>query len=230
MEAKQLTDILILLFENTLMNEEIPLFRGAIINSLGNKLILFHNHDGKSFRFSYPLIQYKRIHGKAAILCINQGTEEIGELFSSKLQTLQVGDHSMLMKLEKIRPLKHRIQVWEQLFSYRICRWIPLNTNNYEKYLQLETDSEKKNFLENILTGNILSFAKGLGIRFEKKVICSITDLLETNHAKIKGVHMLCFDAHFKCNVSIPNFIGLGKHVSINYGVVTSIKKGQTQQ
>lgn len=230
MEAKQLTDILILLFENTLMNEEIPLFRGAIINSLGNKLILFHNHDGKSFRFSYPLIQYKRIHGKAAILCINQGTEEIGELFSSKLPTLQVGDHSMMIKIEKIRPQKHRIQVWEQLFSYRINRWLPLNSKNFEIYLQLDTDSERKSFLEHILTGNILSFAKGVGIRFEKKVICTLTDFAETYHVKVKGVPMLCFDAQFKCNVSLPNYIGLGKHTSINYGVVTTIKKEKTQQ
>ena len=60
-------------FDTPLRRSEIPLFRGAIIAAIPSSNILFHNHDGTSLRYSYPLIQYKRIGGRAAITCIGKG-------------------------------------------------------------------------------------------------------------------------------------------------------------
>lgn len=214
-------NILIIYFNNEIRNEEIPLFRGAIIHSMENKPLLFHNHAEDGYRYSYPLIQYKRIRGKAAIVCLKQGTEDIGELFSTKLQPLSLGTRVITPTIDKILPRRIRIQIWKNLFSYRINRWIPLNSKNYKEYSQLTDDSEKAQFLSKILTGNILSMAKGLGIIFEKEVKCEIITFTESTTVKVKGIAMQCIDAEFRCNVSIPNYIGLGKHASINYGVVT---------
>ena len=66
-----------IVFENHLMHRELPLFRGAIISKVPEKYVLFHNHLKGSFRFAYPLIQYKIIEGKAALFCIGDGTDEI---------------------------------------------------------------------------------------------------------------------------------------------------------
>ena len=62
--------ILVIRFKNEISLLEIPFFRGAILHALhGEANVLFHNHvDESSFRYSYPLIQYKRIQGKAAIV------------------------------------------------------------------------------------------------------------------------------------------------------------------
>ena len=63
------TNILTIKFSNHISKEEIPLFRGAVISTLEQNNILFHNHnDDNSLRYSYPLIQYKRIGGCAAIV------------------------------------------------------------------------------------------------------------------------------------------------------------------
>ena len=35
-----------------------------------------------------------------------------------------------------------------------------------------------------------------------------------------KGVKMLAFDVEFKTNLSIPDYMGIGKHVSLGYGTV----------
>lgn len=52
-------------------DEEVKLFRAAAIHALQNAEVLFHNHlDGEKLRFGYPLIQYKRIRRKAAIVCV----------------------------------------------------------------------------------------------------------------------------------------------------------------
>ena len=69
---------LILKFENEIERYEISFFRGAVIAAVGKEEdVLFHNHEGDNYRYSYPLIQYKRIHGCAAIVCVNEGTETI---------------------------------------------------------------------------------------------------------------------------------------------------------
>ena len=64
---------LLIRFQNEIANNEVAMFRGAIINAVDNSDVLFHNHtDGDGFRYAYPLIQYKRINRKAAITCIGR--------------------------------------------------------------------------------------------------------------------------------------------------------------
>ena len=223
------TNILNIYFNNEIRNGEIPLFRGAIIHSMENKPLLFHNHAEDGYRYSYPLIQYKRIRGKAAIVCLKQGTEDIGELFSTKLQPLSLGMRVITPTIDKILPRRIRIQIWKNLFSYRINRWIPLNSKNYKEYSQLTDDSEKAQFLSKILTGNILSMAKGLGIIFEKEVIVKITKLSNPYILYNKGVGMTAFNAEFMCNITIPDNVGIGKNASIGFGIVHQNKKATTK-
>ena len=75
--------LLIIQFNNTIERKEIPLFRGAVIEAVKDSdNILFHNHLGDGFRYAYPLIQYKRLQKRATIVCINEGTNSIGDFFS----------------------------------------------------------------------------------------------------------------------------------------------------
>lgn len=215
------TNILTIRFENELKPYEVSLFRGAVINSLDEKLMLFHDHEGDKLRYSYPLIQYKRIGGRAAIVCLQQGSADIGEFFSSNNFTMHIGERIMDAKISSVIPLRYNVQVWDKSFKYSINRWIPFNSDNFQKYQQIEGIAEKITFLEKILIGNILSFAKGLDIWFEGQVDCTITKLSEPFFVTAKGVKMACFNAEFQTNVSIPNFVGLGKHVSIGFGTVT---------
>lgn len=215
------TNILTILFGNEIQPFEVSLFRGAVINSLDEKLLLFHNHEGDKLRYSYPLIQYKRIGGKAAIVCLKQGTEDIGELFSSNNFSFHLGDRQVDAQITNIMPSRFNIQEWDKNFHYRISRWIPLNSENYEKFKQIEGIAEQTLFLEKILTGNILSFAKGLNIHLNTHINTTITRLSEPYIVKVKDTKVACYNAEFLCNVSLPSYIGLGKHVSIGFGVVT---------
>ena len=73
--------MLIVKFCNKITPQEIQQFRGAVIASLNEKDILFHNHTEDGVSYHYPRIQYKRIHQKAAIVCVKEGIKAIGELF-----------------------------------------------------------------------------------------------------------------------------------------------------
>ena len=102
--------------------KEVPLFRGAVLNSLGEKAnLLFHNHlDNDKFRYSYPLIQYKRLGGKAAIVCVEEGADLIGQFLTETSDTLKIGDREIEWSTKHIQPARLLIQTWEDTFKYHI--------------------------------------------------------------------------------------------------------------
>lgn len=220
------TQLLIIQFKNILYASQISQFRGAILHLLGaNPNVLFHNHTEDNYRYSYPLIQYKRIKGKAAIVCINNGTEEIGQLFSHGPFDIHIGNTPMTFEIEKIHPSKTLIKIWNSRFRYRINKWLPLNSDNYKKFAQLDGIAEQIIFLENILNGNILSMLKGLGIHLEQPLISHITDISSPYLIENKHVKMTAYNIEFTTNISLPDYIGIGKNASIGYGIVTQIKE-----
>lgn len=212
--------VLKIVFGQEISLREISLFRGAVIDSLENKALLFHNHDGDGLRYSYPLIQYKRIGGKAAIVCVGDGTESIGEFFSSGNFDVSIGERKVNLKVDSIDARKMLVQVWDTLFVYRIRKWLPLNKENYERFVGMDGLAEKYALLEQLMTGNILSFAKGIGIHFDDQVKCKITEVSTSMPIFYKGVRFMGFDAMFKTNVSLPDYVGLGKGVSLGMGMV----------
>lgn len=216
---------LIIRFKNEIKFYEVPALRGGILSSIGeNKNILFHNHSDDGFRYSYPLIQYKRINGKAAMICIKDGIETIGEFFASNDTTINISGREISLEIESIIPERLLIQTWDKSFSYCIRKWLPLNSENFQKYMQIESLKDKILFLEGILRGNLLSFAKGVDIHIESQIICEILQISEPFIVKNKGVKLMSFDIEFKTNLSIPNFIGIGKNASLGYGIITKIK------
>ena len=217
------TNILILRFENEISPYEVPYFRGAVIAALENKDTLFHNHMEDKLRYAYPLIQYKRIHQKAAIVCLGKGTEVIGNLFSAGMKEMVLGSRTITPVLESVRPFRFNVQVWNNAFHYRITRWVALNEKNYNSFESLPSLTDKITMLERILIGNILSFAKGIGIHFDKQVECKITSLSEQYSIDYKAISFHAFNVGIVTNVSLPDFIGLGKHASLNCGIVTKI-------
>lgn len=226
------TRLLLIRFENTLSKWNIEPFRGAVINELKDKDVLFHNHlpNDTGFRYSYPLIQYKRINNKAAILCVGEGTESIGKFFFDSNLELTFNGKKEKLIIDNIKAYKHLIHIWESKFHYSIRKWLALNQENYEIYNQLESLAEKLIFLENILKANILSFAKGLNKYFDKQVTCKITWLSEPSTTLYKGVKLTQFDAVFCTNVSIPDYVGLGKGVSIGYGTTVSKRESKNEK
>lgn len=207
--------------------DEIPLFRGAVIHSLGeHPNVYFHNHlDDDKFRYSYPFIQYKRIEGKAAITCIEDGVDIIGQFLTEVNGTLTIGERQITCNTERIQPARILVQTWQEMFSYHISRWLPLNSKNYLLYQQTEGVVEKVSFLENIMKANLLSMLKGLNIHLEEELTLKITEIGDPYLLNIKSIKMMAFNADFKCNLSIPNNIGIGKNASIGYGIVHLKKK-----
>lgn len=220
-------------FYNTdITYKEIPLFRGAVLKSMGDKAnLLYHNHTGKdTFRYSYPLIQYKRLGGKATIVCIEEGADVIGQFLSEATESIEIGEREVRCNTERIKPTKLLVQTWKSSFAYQVYRWLPLNKKNYLRYQETEGIIERVSLLENILKGNLLSMLKGLGIYLDDELTVKITHLSDPYILHNKNIALMAFNADFNCNLSIPDNVGIGKNASIGYGVIHRKKKEDKQK
>ena len=216
---------IVIQFNNEIEPQAIPFFRGAVIASLEKKDILFHNHDEDKLRYSYPLVQYKRIHKKAAVMGVGKGIEAISQLLSAGVFHYQIGNEKVDMQIQAVNAYDNEIVLTENADNrYRIQNWLPLNTDNYKQYQETDNMVDRIHILERVLIGNILSFLKGVGIHMEDQIVLSITNITSQHAVTYKNVKLMGFDIEFKTNITFPQYIGIGKNASVGCGVISIIK------
>jgi hypothetical protein len=83
---------------------------------------------------------------------------------------------------------------------------------------------ERTSILKKVLTGNILSMAKGLGYWVDKPIETFIK--LRPVEVNYKDKKMVGFKGGFMVNFVIPDHLGLGKSVARGFGTVARVKDG----
>jgi hypothetical protein len=150
--------------------------------------------------------------------------DDIHELFSKNEGRVRIGTHQRSLLVENIKINRFDVQVTEQLFSYQIQDWLALNEENFKKYLALDSMIEKLGFLERMLIGNILSFAKGIEWTVTEPIVVKILDIPSEKKVKHKETNFISFTLNFKTNVFLPFDIGLGKGASMGWGTLYKSK------
>lgn len=209
-------------FDQDIIPYDIPRFRAAVIEKTERASDLFHNHDGETkFKYRYPLIQYKITHRKASIVCLNSGSDDIHYLLQNRDMHLRVGRDVSNYSIEDVQMRYHNVQVWQHVFDFSLKNWLALNQRHHERFSELEGDEAAQiELLKSILRGNILAFAKGIDWYIEEEVKVAITKIKDVRSLPFKKGKMLGFNLNFQTNVSLPDYIGLGKGSSLGFGVV----------
>lgn len=212
---------LLVQFENKIASHQLSAFRGAVVEKVGREHVLFHQHKAdQTLMYAYPLIQYKLIQQQASIVCIGEGVDEIHHFFGQKNWTINMHGEQIELKVDRLDLKSINLNIWEKQFDYSLFKWQALNEKNYREYNKLSSVTEKVQMLERILTGNILSFAKGVDWHIEQPVKLTITDISLERLSKMKDIEVAALDIRFRCNVALPDFIGLGKGVSKGFGIL----------
>jgi hypothetical protein len=184
---------------------------------------LLHNHyaDGR-LRYQYPLVQYKVLGGVPVLVGLQEGAKLLAELFF-RIQTLHIAGREYPV-MERDIAYKNVPVGWsDTLHDYRFCSlWMPLNQQNYPEYQQKD-EIARRAMLGRILTGNILSFFKGIDLYLpeEQRIMVSVRPR-EERLTGFKDQLMTGITGDFTANVLLPDWIGLGKSVARGYGTIAS--------
>jgi len=183
---------------------------------------ILHNHysDGSS-RYKYPLVQYKVIDKIPVLTGFGEGADLLIKLFLD-IKKIDIDGKTYEISSKNISNNIIKFDNFSQLHTYEFkTLWMALNQDNYSKYMVLKTNEEKNYFLNKILTGNILSFYKGIDIFINEKVL--ITGKYIEKQTQFKNKKMLAFKGEFVTNAIIPDYTGLGKSTSRGFGSTIKI-------
>lgn len=180
---------------------------------------LLHNHleSGES-AYKYPLVQYKVLQGVPTLVGLNEGAELLIGLFL-KIKELEIGGERFPVLQKNIESSLINIGLSDDLHAYKFqTLWMALNQQNYATWVH-EDEARKAKHLKAILTGNLLSFFKGMNYQVEGMIMVNlkITGQRET---QFKNNTMIAFEAGFVANTILPEAIGLGKSVARGFGTI----------
>lgn len=175
-----------------------------------------HNHGKSGLElYRYPLVQYKIVGRTPTVLAIEEGIREVHPLVMNQ-QELLLGTHRYPCGQVNIDLRTETIGDTAKPQSYRFCSpWFGLNQSNYRSYVQAST-GERQAILSRVLVGNLLSLAKGLGLRVENRLEVQLQ--LNDRPVRFKDEVVLGFLGTFSVNYLIPDLFGIGKSVSRGFG------------
>jgi len=208
-------------FTQPIERHELDAFRGAVGRTVGLDNVLFHNHlEEDKVRYAYPLIQYKRRSGRPLMVCLGDGVDAVPELFKRSDGRLTLNNRPYQLQVADVRVQRYALNISRKKYSYDLRHWLPLNDRNYAVYQEFQKPEERHGFLERLLVGNILSFAKGVGWWIDGRVEATLHQDVTIRVLTYKDVPMMTVDASFETNVFLPPWIGLGKGVARGHGIV----------
>jgi hypothetical protein len=183
----------------------------------------FHHHSESPYH--YPLVQYKRVNKRLLVM----GLGEYADMVYRKMPEIsrivtpqgQISIVSLELVKNTVKVGLHTSNEKESCNRYRfVTPWIALNEVNYAKFI--ENKQGRKELLQRILVGNILSMLKGFSIQLDFQIKLNIEQ-----HATLKtSAHnnpFVGFRTVFDVNLLLPEYIGLGKSVSKGFGAVEAL-------
>lgn len=200
-------------------------FRAAIVELLGREYEMLHNHDNSEkkahYHWSYPLLQYKVIRGKAAIVAIGEQAKQLCIMLMQQMP-------DQLFFAKQVHPIKayffkHQNYEWSLQAipeSYYIKHWLALNKTNYTNWKKSPDHNEQNHILSNALTGHIRAFARSIQLDFEAQIEGKVLQVNNYKAMQWHGQTFVGFNALIQSNLSLPLGIGLGRCVAFGFGEI----------
>jgi len=117
--------------------------------------------------------------------------------------------------------------VWDKTFRYHIRNWIGLRDDSYVVYTRLDGVVEKLYHLEKVLQNQLVFLLEQLGCTPDRPVVVKIQQVKDERWVSFKKIKVLAFSLEFTANVMVPDYVGLGKGVSVGWGVVKGLSHRQ---
>lgn len=216
-------------FDLPLYPRQIAQWRGAVALQAGWEQDLFHNHKSTqntlATYFRYPLIQYRSEWGKAAILGLGDGVDALRAWIFQHPASINIGAKSYPLRMSHLQEEEYALHLLHTSHRYRLMNWLPLNQENYQRWLALDQLTHRVQLLEEILTGHILAFAAGVDWRIQGALVVHLLAINEMRKVRFRQHDRIAFNVLFRVNATLPSGIALGRAAGHGFGVTKPLKK-----
>lgn len=214
--------------ESNLNKSDAEKIRGYLGNLFWDNPYAHHHKMDGSLIYRYPCVQYKVIDGSCLLIGYKEGSEIVKETFHD-LRSINIGGKWEEILSKGLESYTTSFSVTTDQFPYSLLTpWLALNEKNYERYQKLGSWQKRKELLDKILIGNIISMSKSLGYTVPEPIRVNVGNMKEVP-TSLKGTPMLGFLGTFSVNFEIPDYWGIGKSVSRGFGTVVRQKTDNRQ-
>ncbi len=253
--VKQRIEVLKIRFDLPLKPNQIYQFRGAVADAAGWENNLFHNHGyqppssqdqpgaakeqlgtapmvekkwTKAVFYRYPLIQYRSEGGQAAIWAMGEGINALRQWMNNGLSNFWIGGRKKALKITDFKGADFYLAHSETLHAYRLMDWLALNQANYQRWQTLERYSLRITLLEEILAGQLLSFATAAEWQVPKHFEVQLLNVRSCRSVKVHGTEKIAFNLLYKTNLLLPPNMAVGRSTAFGFGVQQPIKNSNS--
>ena len=195
--------------------------KGSIMKNYPKSEIVPMLNGSYRKKYLYPRVQVKILDEKIYFLGIAEGVNAVKSLVEN-FKALDFGNITFKI-IDIIIDENGLFKQSDDINRYKfITPWVALNRTNIKKFSKTPS-SQKRKFLCELLTKNLIFLASEFKINLDKKILTDI-ELDDKSLSSFKENRDVGFEGSFLTNFILPDFIGLGNGITRGYG---SIKREQ---
>ncbi len=203
----------------------IPNFRGAVVEMIGRDHELFHNHNNSQaasarFKYAYPLIQYRIEDGKASIYFFQEATKQVQLLMPHIGKEIKINGKKYAFNVSDLSGRTTELYRTEEMQAYELQNWLALNQKNHAEFVKLTRLTNRIQFLEGRIASHVIGMAKKLNWQIQGRFDIHINDWIMPEKRFYKSMPMQLFNLRFSTNLNLGSELAIGKGVSRGYGQI----------
>lgn len=204
-----------------LFPSQIGKWRGAIIESVGRDLDLFHNHanEGNATLHRPALIQYRCMGDKAVLWGMNEGADALSYWITQAPERIRMDGSLVSLYPVEMRRTNLELSYTHDYHYYRIKDYLVLNPENYQEWLNERRFIARAEIIQSALTGHLLAFCQAANWWLPERLEVDLVEIHKYKRTRYHNTNLLAFEITYRCNLQLPDEIALGKAVSHGFGV-----------
>lgn len=207
-------------FDMPIQHRELVPFKAALMRRLQTQTHLSER---------YPLLQFKTRFQKDGLrpmlMVLGKKIAALRHPFLSAPLRLPLQGREKVLTVSDFRSLAFPLRTDRGFHTYNLFKYHAFNQEHFRMYTSLSEPEEQRAFLADVLQGHLEAFVKGVGWVPDPPIIVKDIHVKQEEILNCPEYKPHCFDLRFRTNLWIPEYIGLGKRVSLGFGVLRLPRK-----
>ncbi len=213
-------NLLKLRFDLPIQHRELQAFKAAFLQGLKTQIFSLEQ---------YPLLQFKIWfqEGKfyPMLMVMGKKIATLHELLKAEPPRIRFRNRVQRLKISHCHSDQFPLRTDQGFHTYNLFKYQAFNQLNYQRFQALPEGEERRRFVEMLLREHLEAFVRGVGWTPDPPIVVKKMVILDEDIVSCPEYKSHCLDLRFRTNLWIPEHVGLGKRVSLGFGVLRLPRK-----